>query len=102
RALDAVPILLLTAKADDALRVRILKAGAQDYLTKPFHAEELLARAGNLIATKRAGDVLRLELTSLSTNIGDLASEVATRNRQLNTALQAVEVARQQAEQGSA
>src|SRR5205823_5058381 len=54
--LDAVPILLLTAKADEELRVQMLRAGAQDYLTKPFSAEELRARAGNLVTMKRARD----------------------------------------------
>ncbi len=38
--LDAVPILVLTAKADRALRVRMLREGAQDYVMKPFVAEE--------------------------------------------------------------
>jgi light-regulated signal transduction histidine kinase (bacteriophytochrome) len=56
--LDRVPIILLTAKADDELRVRLLKEGAQDYVTKPFSAEELKARVSNLSTLKRAQDVL--------------------------------------------
>jgi signal transduction histidine kinase len=52
------PILLLTAKADDELRVRLLREGAQDYVTKPFSVEELRARVGNLVRMKRAHDVL--------------------------------------------
>jgi signal transduction histidine kinase/FixJ family two-component response regulator len=52
--LDAMPIVLLTAKADDELRVEMLRQGADDYLTKPFSVEELRARVGNLIARKRA------------------------------------------------
>ena len=57
--LEAIPIIVLTAKADDDLRVRLLREGAQDYVTKPFSAEELRARASNLITLKRARDVLR-------------------------------------------
>jgi signal transduction histidine kinase len=57
--LQDVPILVLTAKADDELRIRLLREGAQDYVTKPFSAEELLARATNLITLKRSSDVLR-------------------------------------------
>jgi len=41
--LNAVPILVLTAKADDESCVRMLRDGAQDYLRKPFSAEELHA-----------------------------------------------------------
>ena len=59
RELDATPIVLLTAKADEALRVRLLRDGAQDYLIKPFAVEELRARVGNLIAAKTAKELLR-------------------------------------------
>lgn len=44
RANSAVPILLLTAKADEIDRVIGLEMGADDYLGKPFHPRELLAR----------------------------------------------------------
>jgi signal transduction histidine kinase len=59
RDMDNVPIVLLTAKADDDLRIRLLKEGAQDYLNKPFSAEELLARVERHIAeSKRAEDAI--------------------------------------------
>jgi signal transduction histidine kinase/DNA-binding response OmpR family regulator len=58
-ALARTPIVLLTAKADDELRVRALRSGAEDFLTKPFSVEELRARVGNLIARKRAEDESR-------------------------------------------
>lgn len=51
--LDAVPIVLLTAKADDALRVQMLRGGVADYICKPFDPEELLARVGGLLAGRR-------------------------------------------------
>jgi PAS domain S-box-containing protein len=44
---------MLTAKADDALRVRLLKAGVQDYLAKPFAVNELLVRVDGLVAERR-------------------------------------------------
>ncbi len=41
---NRVPILLLTAKSEIDDKVQGLDAGANDYLTKPFHVQELLAR----------------------------------------------------------
>ena len=47
-----VPVMFLTAKDTPQERVQGLRKGADDYLTKPFHLEELLLRVQNLI--KRA------------------------------------------------
>ncbi len=44
RAFSAVPIILVTARGQDADKVRGLDLGADDYLTKPFSVNELLAR----------------------------------------------------------
>jgi two-component system, OmpR family, KDP operon response regulator KdpE len=44
RSWSAVPILVLTARHEDAEKVRLLDAGADDYLTKPFSTVELQAR----------------------------------------------------------
>lgn len=41
---EQVPVLMLTAKAREADIVRALELGADDYITKPFQPEELLAR----------------------------------------------------------
>lgn len=51
-ALDHVPLILLTAKAEAEHKVEGLTAGADDYLTKPFNARELAARVHNLIASR--------------------------------------------------
>jgi two-component system KDP operon response regulator KdpE len=49
RRRSAVPILVLTVKHEEREKVRLLDAGADDYVTKPFGTEELLARARALL-----------------------------------------------------
>ena len=44
RALASVPIIVLSVRSTDAMKVAALDAGADDYLTKPFSTAELLAR----------------------------------------------------------
>ncbi|HEY3403604.1 MAG TPA: response regulator [Ohtaekwangia sp.] len=46
----SIPVIFLSARAGEEARVEGIKAGADDYLTKPFSSRELLARVGNHIA----------------------------------------------------
>jgi two-component system response regulator MprA len=69
---DETPILMLTALGDVSDRVDGLDAGADDYLTKPFALEELLARIRALLR-RSSGDVT--ELLTFS----DLEMNLATR-----------------------
>ena len=48
-----IPIILLTAKASDEAKIEGLGVGADDYLTKPFNAEELRLRVNNLITSRQ-------------------------------------------------
>jgi DNA-binding response OmpR family regulator len=49
-----VPVVLLTARADAHDRVRGLELGADDYITKPFDIEELVARVGAVLRRSKA------------------------------------------------
>jgi DNA-binding response OmpR family regulator len=53
RDLSDVPVLMLTARAAELEKVRALKAGADDYVTKPFGRQELLARTEALLRRAR-------------------------------------------------
>jgi signal transduction histidine kinase len=85
--LDGIPIVVLTARADDALRVQLLEAGAQDYVMKPFSRVELKARVRNLISSKRAGDLLRKELGNCKGDLEELARKVSLRRHELERSL---------------
>ncbi|HJT22801.1 MAG TPA: response regulator transcription factor [Nitrospira sp.] len=49
RASSTVPIIVLSALGDEARKVEALEAGADNYMTKPFGVEELLARIRSLL-----------------------------------------------------
>ncbi|QSQ22426.1 response regulator [Pyxidicoccus parkwayensis] len=99
--LESTPILMLTARADDAMRVDLLRSGAQDYLVKPFLAEELLARVSNLAVMKRTREVLQGALTARTSDVEFLARELGLRKRQLEAALETTSTAREAAERAS-
>ena len=52
RAFSYVPIIMLTARGDKADIVKGLNVGADDYITKPFDEEELVARVNALFLEK--------------------------------------------------
>jgi DNA-binding response OmpR family regulator len=69
-----VPIIMLTARDDLANKVSALEAGADDYLTKPFALEELVARIRAL--TRRSDHA---QSTSTVLEIGDVKLDLASR-----------------------
>ncbi len=70
-----IPVVLVTSKAERAMKIEGLELGADDYITKPFHARELLARIRSLVRVRQ------------------LQAEVEERNKHLEAANLRVESA---------
>jgi DNA-binding response OmpR family regulator len=79
----ALPVLMLTARTSVADRIAGLNTGADDYLTKPFDFQELLARVRALL---RRGPALRAEILQ----IADLS--IDTRARRVQRAGRTIEL----------
>lgn len=63
---NLIPVLLLTAKSEVDDKVLGLDAGANDYLTKPFHSRELLARIRAMTRTRTAQADSRLKMGNVT------------------------------------
>ena len=53
RAKDPTPVIILSARSEEREKVRLLDMGANDYVTKPFGSEELLARVRSVLRNNR-------------------------------------------------
>ncbi|OQY43572.1 MAG: hypothetical protein B6240_12155 [Desulfobacteraceae bacterium 4572_87] len=60
--LQEIPVLILTNVADVENKVKGLNAGADDYITKPFDVEELIARVDSVVRSKRLLEQLKEEV----------------------------------------
>jgi two-component system KDP operon response regulator KdpE len=70
RAWSSMPILVLSAIGDEEKKVEALEAGADDYVTKPFGARELVARLGAALRrADRSDDEASIELPGLELNL---------------------------------
>ncbi len=72
RRWSRLPIVVLSAVGDEREKVRALDAGADDYITKPFGTDELLARLRAVLRrSSEAGGSPRLELGELTIDLAD-------------------------------
>lgn len=112
-ALFSIPVVMLTARAEMADKLRALTIGVDDYLTKPFVPEELRVRVKNLLTRlhqrqqpdeeipkteapepavspadlrwlQEVEAILRREINNTQYNLFDLSDELALSERQLN------------------
>lgn len=74
RAASTVPIIMLTAKADEDERIEGISIGADDYLTKPFSARELVVRVRALLRRSYKDSLPLADV--LNFNNGDLEVDV--------------------------
>jgi len=76
REFSAIPIIMLTAKVEDVDKVKGLKLGADDYLTKPFSVQELLARVEAVLRRTGFSDEVK---TSPTFTCGDISVDFVQR-----------------------
>mgnify|MGYP001175553632 CR=1 FL=1 len=77
-AYEGVPVLLLTAKADDAMKLEGFGKGATDYIVKPFNALELLARIASQLELKEVRDRLARANAVLYRRLSERGASSAT------------------------
>ena len=71
----SIPVVLVTSKAEREMKIEGLEIGADDYVTKPFHPRELMARVRSLV------------------RVGELQNQLRSRNQELESALMEVKLA---------
>jgi len=84
RNLTSVPILVLSVGGEERIKVEALDAGADDYVTKPFGMEELLARVRAGLRRPRAGSQEEASRIEIGDFVIDLAAHrVFVRDREV-------------------
>jgi two-component system, OmpR family, KDP operon response regulator KdpE len=78
RGWSSAPVIVLSGRADSADKVEALDAGADDYVTKPFGIEELLARMRALV--RRSGGAEDIPVIQLGDVTIDLAAKRVTQH----------------------
>jgi PAS domain S-box-containing protein len=87
--LAQVPVLVLSAKADEDLRVKLLAESVEDYVLKPFAPQELIARVRNLVTMKRTRDALQQALATREVDLSELARQLIADRTALRRSLEA-------------
>jgi DNA-binding NtrC family response regulator len=74
-ATRGIPVVFLTALADTEVKLRAFRAGAVDYVTKPFQTEELLARVGAHIRLRREIEAHRKSKSTIQYLVEEIRAE---------------------------
>ncbi|HVF70855.1 MAG TPA: response regulator [Chthoniobacterales bacterium] len=78
-----LPIIVLTADANEATKLRALRAGATDFLLKPFDQLEVLLRMANLLETRRVHLQLDMQVAAYADAVRERTSELREARGQL-------------------
>ncbi len=84
-----VPVVLLSARADEEAKLEGLNTGADDYLVKPFNARELLARIGANLNLAKLRKQAALDLRD-TRRVNELALRLLRGNEPFDVSLQAI------------
>ena len=72
-----IPVILITSKAEREMKIQGLESGADDYITKPFHSRELLARVRSLVRLRTLQGELTERNRALKESNDQLAGAMA-------------------------
>ena len=81
-----LPVVVLTADANEATKLRALRAGATDFLLKPFDQIEVLLRINNLLETRRLHLQLDTQVAAYADAVRERTSELREAQTQLEKA----------------
>lgn len=87
------PIIVLTADANENTKLRALRAGATDFLLKPFDQLEVLLRLTNLLETRRLHLQLDMQLAAYEDAVRERTSELREAQVQLQSVEREISVA---------
>jgi putative two-component system response regulator len=81
-----LPVIVLTADANENTKLRALRAGATDFLLKPFDQLEVLLRINNLLETRRLHLQLDMQVAAYADAVRERTSELREAQTQLQKA----------------
>jgi putative two-component system response regulator len=83
QAADYVPIMVLSASQDKETRIKSLKSGARDFLTKPFDHTEVLTRIHNMLEARLLHNQIRNQNVVLEQKVLERTKELSETNKDL-------------------
>lgn len=78
-----VPVIMVTSDVDKSIRIEAIRAGANDFLSKPFDPIELQARVNNLLALRRAQVELADHADHLEREVEKATAHLLTREEEI-------------------
>jgi DNA-binding NtrC family response regulator len=93
-----IPVIFISAFGDTRQKVGGFEAGGIDYITKPFQAEEVLARVRTHLRLRRAEEALRNAHNTLELRVQERTAELQSSNEALRRAFEEIEALKAQLE----